>query len=329
MMSVRKNPTQTKKQILKFLKNRGGVLRSGQVEVWQVIYGKIFRKGWARSHHQNIMALEEYILALEDTGQVVLRRNPGGLCNYIALSDADDSQLQTGGELQPSELEELFANMSSDYYRMEKELEQAQDDADAALRLASEHEQAKNTAESDRDAALKARDHSLEELRKIQESTEHTRVAVIVDDLGGQLAAAQASDRKAQLAIITKDGEITTLTTKLDDIKTQLSDQKETNGRLQDKLKTAISARKADNKTAAETIKRLESERDKALSGDGLTAPKAIASALYAIDGVLDQMRVILLEDLADCCIKYVPTDKQDKFRAEIAAAHKKMSRRK
>lgn len=321
MTCVRNMPGRAKQQMLDFLKHRGGSLRCGHFDVWQMLYWRCFRKGSEGSTHEEVTTTRELILELEAEGKVILRQDDKGVCNYIALKSTDGPDEVTKGELSNSELEELLTDAFLQYSYIEKRLANTQKDYEAAVQLAAQSEENASRAREEGDAAKS-------ELAELQKTASFDGARKILDEQETELANARKDKRIADLKAEELSAEVKRLSSKLEKAESDNISIRSIQEILQKKVDELTAELKSAHTGASEKIAELKSELTKVEKGEGLTAAKAVAAAVSGLDVAIDASWERIVETIVESCTKYLPEEKRCAFREEVHAAHKKMQRR-
>jgi hypothetical protein len=331
MANIQYSPGRVKKEILEFLKNRGGICRSGANSVQQVLYWKIFRSGGG-SHHWEITALQENLKELEAMGEVVTRRNHGGTCNYIALKSADDPESTTGGELSNTDFEELFATMSIEYGRMQRKLIDAEVASEENLNLAAQYDVEARQAREMQATLGRELEAVKAQLETTQNVTDFDGVRKILTAQEDELSKARADVR---LLTLDKEENLTTnkrLSDELSRVRGENESLRTAEKIAQSKVRDLTGEVKLLRKESESEIGRLKAEIARMERGDGLTAAKAAAAAVLAVDGCMDKIVDEILDGVTDSildnCVKYLPPDKHESFKREVTGFYDKMLRR-
>ncbi|MCL2371739.1 hypothetical protein FWC63_03320 [Candidatus Saccharibacteria bacterium] len=333
---VSATPKRTKQGILDYLKSRGGILRSGPFEVWQVLYWRCFQRDREGSHHYDIGAVKRCVLELESEDKVILRRSgesDNKKCHYIALKSFDSSTTKVSGELNNTELIELFKIMSADYFSLERQLEDAKGETQVALDLAEQSEKVASTALAERDKAITERDKALGDAEKAQNTASYDGASKILHAQEAELTEARLAKGRAELEVAGKAAEITRLVRELETTKGQLTSNQVANQKITDKLQSKITDLSNELKRVREetnqTIGELRDQVAKFEKGNGLTAEKAIAATMHDVYEAFVHSFNDVIESTIEGLYRFIPEDKREAFRKEVLAAHSKLSRRK
>ena len=331
MAEVQNSPKRAKQKILEFLKNRGGILRTGPNPAHQILHCRLFKQGNG-SAHQAITAVQNYLAELAEAGEIIMRRDDRGAYNYVALPAADNPTSTTGGELTPTERDEFYAYLSTEYAVMQGLLASAQQDAAASLSLAQEYEATARTSRAERDAALTRAETAESKLAEYEANTEYDNVRKMLADYETELSGLRTEKNLAVIANEESLAEIKRLNRQLERQAAQSQADEKSITTLEKKVKELTKDLKEARKALTDEIAANKRAIAKYEKGDGLSAAKAVAVAMESLDGVLkaalDEIWQKAVDALMADCEKFLPADKRDAFAAEAAAARKKLQRR-
>jgi chromosome segregation ATPase len=329
--NVQNTPSRVKEKILEFLESRGGILRSGQNYVWEVLYWKCYRKGEGSSNHFDIKAMKQYITELEADGKIMLERNGKGICNCIALPSVNglsNDLDETSNDLTNSELAELFSNMSAEYSRMEEKLEKATKDVEDSVHLAAQCEEEANTAREEKEAAESKLNEALAELAELREKANFSGVREILIKQEEELAEVRKDNRMLELDIAEKSSEIRRMTAEVQRATSNLESIERAKASVEKKYSKLSSEIKSERKNTAEEIKNLKNELKKHEKGEGLTAAKSVAVMMYYIEDILQRCSENAHGVLMDYSKRYILQEHYETFERNVEEAYNKIAKR-
>lgn len=343
MADIQGSPRKTKQSVLEFLRSRGGVMRTGQHRVHQWLAWRRF----GTTQHEEITALRKCLIEMANEGLVVMRRGDTGL-NYIALKEAFDPT-DTADILPEDELPaEFLLAILPEYYRMDDRLAKAQDDAEHAMELAQQFEQAANEASRRENDAKGELQRTREELEEIKKSPGFAVARTAMDEL----EAAMDAKARAEDVLARKLAEIGDMPSMLADAKAEiqrLKDEAEETKRENDEVIAKMKAEHAEalRRSRQETsdvqqvAEDLRKEMFQFERGDGLTAATAAAAFMTTTESIMsafiDKVKGAMGESLAEvkaaglknCQARINDPARKEVFADRYGAAYDKIGRRK
>lgn len=320
MTNVKKMPKRARQDILDFLNSRGGCLRTGHLEVWQMLFWRCFRKSSEGSTHEDVDVIRDIILELEAEGSVVLRRDDKGVVNYIALKSSE-GDFKVVEEATNEELEELLVDVISQQSYAEKKLDAVQKKYDVMTQLATE-------AEAKSSLLAQELEESQKKVADLEATASLDGVRKILDAQETELASALKSKRMAELRVEELSQEIEKVSEKLATARSEAERINDTQDALNRKIRELTADLKAERKKSENKIAELQNELARLERGDGLTAVKATAAAISGLEASIDTLWKISVDAIVENCAKYLTGDKRANFQEELNVAYKKMQRR-
>jgi hypothetical protein len=269
---------------------------------------------------------------MEAAGEIVLRQSGNGITNYIALAEKHDPESTSGGEVSNAELQELFATMSTEYYQMAGNLARAEGEAKDNFDLAAEYEGKVKEAEGQRDVARAETEEVKTQLGEFQRTAGFEATRGILARQETELGEMRAAKLAAELSAAERTAEVERLSGENARLTALMEAEKTKQQRLAEGLQKKLTDTRAELKKArkqhGDEVADLRRQIAVFEKGDGLTAAKAAAAAMFGVDLALEQARTDILESLITTCQKYLPEDKRDAFRADASAAYRKIDKR-